>query len=72
MIAGLRQLADCLPEAARPFTHTAFPFPVSQALYGAAPDVESLRRQAAELDALIPAGRRRPTLAEITLRRHKL
>jgi len=51
MIPGLRILVDQMPQAAVPFTRTAFPFPVSQALSGRPPDVERLRREAAELDA---------------------
>ncbi|MFB3880258.1 MAG: hypothetical protein ACE149_03295 [Armatimonadota bacterium] len=51
MIPGLRSLIDQLPAAAIPFSRTAFPFPVSQALFGGPPDMDRLRREAAELDA---------------------
>lgn len=50
MIPGLRYLLDQLPPAPAPFPHTEFPFPVSHALLGEAPDVAYLRRQAEELE----------------------
>jgi len=51
VIPGLRALIEQLPPSPVPFTRTAFPFPVSQALFGGPPDLERLRREAAELDA---------------------
>jgi hypothetical protein len=44
-------LIDELPRAPIPFTRTAFPFPVSQALFGGPPQLDRLRREAEELDA---------------------
>jgi acetyl-CoA decarbonylase/synthase complex subunit beta len=51
MIPGLRALIDQLPGAAAPFANTQFPFPVSQALFGATPDLARIREQAEELDS---------------------
>jgi len=51
MIPGLRALIDQLPGAAAPFANTQFPFPVSQALFGAPPDLARIREQAQELDS---------------------
>ena len=51
MIPGLRELVAGLPSEATPFGRTEFPFPVSQALVGASPDIARLRAEAAELDA---------------------
>ncbi len=50
-IPGLSQLVDQLPQAAVPFEGAQFPFPVSQALFGAAPDIARLRDQAEHLDS---------------------
>jgi len=50
VIPGLRALMGQLPPAPVPFTRTAFPFPVSQALFGEPPDLERLKRDGAELD----------------------
>lgn len=51
MIPGLRALIGQLPDAPMPFAHTQFPFPVSEALFGAPPDVARIRAQADELEA---------------------
>jgi hypothetical protein len=51
MIPGLRDLISRLPGSPSPFGGTQFPFPVSQTLFGAAPDPARLRAQADELDA---------------------
>ncbi len=52
MIPGLRELISQLPSAPAPFAHTAFPFPVNQALFGSAPDLDRLRQSAVELDSV--------------------
>ena len=51
MIPGLRELISQLPDSPAPFARTAFPFPVNQALFGSAPDIDRLRQSAAELDS---------------------
>ena len=50
MIPGLSALIAELPDEAIPFDRTEFPFPVSQALFGSAPDLKSLREESARLD----------------------
>ena len=50
MIPGLSDLIARLPDEAIPFERTEFPFPVSQALFGSAPDLKSLREESARLD----------------------
>ena len=50
MIPGLGSLIAQLPPQAIPFERTEFPFPVSQALFGSAPDLKSLREESARLD----------------------
>ena len=51
MIPGLSDLIEQLPASPVAFTQTAFPFPVSQALFGEPPDPARLRQAAADLDA---------------------
>jgi hypothetical protein len=50
MIPGLSALVRQLPETPTPFTHTEFPWPVCQALFGGPPDPARLRAGAEELD----------------------
>jgi len=46
-----------LPDHAISFDRTEFPFPVSQALFGSAPDLKSLREESARLDESEAAAR---------------
>jgi len=50
VIPGLAELMSEVPERPVPFPGTQFPFPVSQALFGCAPDPAALRRRAGELE----------------------
>jgi hypothetical protein len=51
MIPGLRELLAQLPDAAIPFASTQFPFPVSEVLTAAPPELARLREEAAKLEA---------------------
>jgi len=51
MIPGLQELLAQLPDAAVPFAPTQFPFPISEVLTAAPPDLTRLRNKVAELEA---------------------
>ena len=50
MVVGLQDLIRRLPESARPFTKTEFPYPVCEALFGGPPDLAAIRRAAEEIE----------------------